>query len=50
VTQGRGPWIESQAAPQLNQVVTNSPICSLDAWLTLSQRQTHEIHNLVTPR
>jgi hypothetical protein len=25
VTQGRGPWIESQAAPQLNQVVTHSP-------------------------
>jgi hypothetical protein len=24
VTQGRGPWIESQAAPQLNQVVTHS--------------------------
>ena len=26
VTQGRAPWVESQAARQLNQVVTHSPI------------------------
>lgn len=40
---GEDRWVESQPRASEIKWLRIPPICSLDAWLTLSHRQTHEI-------
>ena len=49
MTQARTVGVESQPRASEIKWLRIPPICSLDAWLTLSHRQTHEIPNPVTP-